>query len=520
MTFQGDPYRTLGVAPGASLNELKSAYRRLVKQYHPDAAGERALPRFLAIQAAYERLVDVEGRLRVHGPAGSRPGAAQRPGAGPRPSESWRPDATRARASRDAWRARRAGSSGGSTGRGTGTDPGAADGADAPGSGADAAGTSGPGGARRSAPGSGETGRERPRREHHARRGPRTATPGSTSYDEAAELPLDPEWDGGAWYGPSSGTFWTLNPREYADPRKHGPEYLARARRAGTGRPGQDADPRPPGRAGSRADTRREADGTDPFAADPFSAADASDDDPRWHWSGDDASAADDDASTTGGGAEWGTRAWSYDIGGDAPTHGDPPGADGRSADGCSADGRSAGPGFRAGSASRPTSWPAATGDDAFPDLESIARRFAPRSLLGLARRPGWRWRIMLALTGWPPIGYAVGTLVSMISGCSTFAATCPEPMPLLPLVLQPIVVAALILVPPAAAIAAFAATLALGVALPVAAVLSVGSLPDSRIGAPVLGAVTSLAYVVGLVTGSNAVWHTPDQAGCGGPPA
>ncbi len=69
----------------------------------------------------------------------------------------------------------------------------------------------------------------------HARRGPRKATPGSTTYDEAAETPLDPAWDGGAWYGPSSGTYWTLNPREYADPRKHGPEYLARARRAAGG---------------------------------------------------------------------------------------------------------------------------------------------------------------------------------------------------------------------------------------------------------------------------------------------
>ena len=71
MTFQGDPYRTLGIAPGASLNEIRSAYRRLAKQYHPDAAGERALPRFLAIQAAYERLVDGEGRLRLPG-TGSR----------------------------------------------------------------------------------------------------------------------------------------------------------------------------------------------------------------------------------------------------------------------------------------------------------------------------------------------------------------------------------------------------------------------------------------------------------------
>ena len=73
MTFQGDPHRALGIPPTASLNEIKSAYRRLVKQYHPDAAGERALPRFLAIQGAYERLVDGEGRLRPPSPAAPAP---------------------------------------------------------------------------------------------------------------------------------------------------------------------------------------------------------------------------------------------------------------------------------------------------------------------------------------------------------------------------------------------------------------------------------------------------------------
>jgi hypothetical protein len=41
----------------------------------------------------------------------------------------------------------------------------------------------------------------------------------------------EPEWHGASWYGPTSGTYWTINPREYADPRKHGPEYLARTRR-------------------------------------------------------------------------------------------------------------------------------------------------------------------------------------------------------------------------------------------------------------------------------------------------
>ncbi len=194
MPFEADPYRTLGLASGASLNEIRSAYRRLAKRYHPDAAGDRALPRFLAIQAAYERLVDGDGRLRKPGDAtgqGGGRGTAREP---------WRADAARARASREAWRTRRGG------GAGTGGRARPEDGA-------------GPGDRRAGG-------------EPHHRRPTRRATPGSTSYDEAAETPLDPAWDGGAWYGPNSGTYWTINPREYADPRKHGPEYLARARRA------------------------------------------------------------------------------------------------------------------------------------------------------------------------------------------------------------------------------------------------------------------------------------------------
>ena len=212
MTSSGDPYRTLGVAPGASLNEIKSAYRRLAKKYHPDTAGERALPRFLAIQAAYEGLVDGEGRLRSYAePHGTDP-AREAPG--------------RPRASRDAWRARRSGSGGTTRSR-------AAGGSGRGSRGGDASGRAGAGG-QAGTTGAGER--------SHARRGPRRATPGSTTYDEAAETPLDPEWDGGAWYGPSSGTYWTLNPREYADPRKHGPEYLARARRAADGKTTANAD--------------------------------------------------------------------------------------------------------------------------------------------------------------------------------------------------------------------------------------------------------------------------------------
>jgi hypothetical protein len=230
MSSQGDPHLTLGVAPGASLNEIKSAYRRLAKKYHPDAAGERALPRFLAIQAAYERLVDGEGRLR---PAGTDP-ARETP--------------ARPRASRDAWRARRSGSGGTARSRaagGGGRTAGAGDATGRAGS-AGQAGTAGEAGTAGQTGTAGAAGTARPGERSHTRRGPRKATPGSTTYDEAAETPLDPPWDGGAWYGPSSGTYWTLNPREYADPRKHGPEYLERARRAAraaTAGPVSDAAP-------------------------------------------------------------------------------------------------------------------------------------------------------------------------------------------------------------------------------------------------------------------------------------
>src|ERR1019366_748823 len=57
------------------------------------------------------------------------------------------------------------------------------------------------------------------------------ATIGSTSYDGTENEPFEPGWSGATWYGADSGTYWTINPKEYADPRKHGPEYLARARR-------------------------------------------------------------------------------------------------------------------------------------------------------------------------------------------------------------------------------------------------------------------------------------------------
>ncbi len=142
------------------------------------------------------------------------------------------------------------------------------------------------------------------------------------------------------------------------------------------------------------------------------------------------------------------------------------------------------------------------------PDLESIARRAAPRHLLALAHRPDRRWRLLLTLLGWPPIGYAVAALLNTATGCARFSASCPEPVPVVAWLIQPLIVAALFLVPPATAVAAFASIIGLAVSVPVAAVLSVGTAPESRVGASILGVLVALAYLSALVGGSIVLWR------------
>ncbi len=59
-----NPYDVLGVAKNASSKEIKSAYRKLAKQYHPDQKPDdpKAKERFAEIGQAYEILGDEKQR--------------------------------------------------------------------------------------------------------------------------------------------------------------------------------------------------------------------------------------------------------------------------------------------------------------------------------------------------------------------------------------------------------------------------------------------------------------------------
>ncbi len=57
-----DPYKVLGVSPDASDEEIKRAYRRLAKKYHPDMnpGDEAAARKMNEINAAYEQIKNPE----------------------------------------------------------------------------------------------------------------------------------------------------------------------------------------------------------------------------------------------------------------------------------------------------------------------------------------------------------------------------------------------------------------------------------------------------------------------------
>jgi molecular chaperone DnaJ len=86
-----DPYKTLGVERKASDDEIKKAYRKLARQYHPDTnhGDAKSEERFKEIQAAYAILSDPEKRKQYDsgggifgGGGGFDPGAFRQGGGG------------------------------------------------------------------------------------------------------------------------------------------------------------------------------------------------------------------------------------------------------------------------------------------------------------------------------------------------------------------------------------------------------------------------------------------------------
>ncbi len=446
MALDADPYRTLGLARGASREEVKRAYRALAKVHHPDAAGEKALTRFLAIQAAYEQLIDGPIAPRGRGSA-----AARKP---------WEADDDRSDATRRAYGARPRGPR------------------PSPGTGPAASGGAGPAGPTGGGPARGSTGdARRGTRGTSGTRGtggtrgtadpPNKATLGSTSYDGVDPGRFEPDWDDASWYGTSSGTYWTLNPKEYADPRKHGPEYQARARRS--------AQARAEAVAASGAATAASAAADTPIGA-----------------------AHDRAAATPTGTAGDPATLPGVPIEAQSPTHtttswwdstagsaGVPPQPD---------------PTARSATPRRATPRPPTFGEaQPVPDLGAAATELG-RALID-ERTGGTRARIVRAVIGWLPIALGLGWLVGELTGCSRFAAACDGTSQPFLLALQVATLLVLLVVPVLASVASMAALTALIVALMASLVITAtGSAADGDSRQATLGVLVVIAWAAGLV--------------------
>jgi curved DNA-binding protein len=75
-----DYYKTLGVERGASDDDIKKAYRKLARKYHPDVSKElNAKEKFQEVAEAYETLRDKEKRAAYDSLGSYRPGQDFRP---------------------------------------------------------------------------------------------------------------------------------------------------------------------------------------------------------------------------------------------------------------------------------------------------------------------------------------------------------------------------------------------------------------------------------------------------------
>jgi curved DNA-binding protein CbpA len=446
MATTGDPWRILGLAPGASSDEIRRAYRKLAKANHPDAAGEAALPRFLAIQAAYEQLAG-PGRSRR---PGARPGGtASPPPASPR--EPWRADPDRARASGRA-DGRRPGA------RPTGRPAGGA--SQNPGEPGGTAGASGAGSG--SGAGAGRSGASGRARRPSSRRPSKTATPYSTSYDAADEEPFEPGWSGGTWYGASSGTYWTINPKEYADPRKHGPEYQARARRSRAAGSAEEATPAEPGVDADAGAPEPDRDERGASAAAPGEGSDATFDEAAAAH----AARPHRTAWTAADGSRPATGAWSRSPGEPTFTAAPPEGG------------------------TPPP--PAPVGGD--------AARFRGPVLPRATTASG---RFAIALLGWPPLALFAGAAIGESTGCGRYAASCSELSSPGTWIVAAAILLLLLALPAVATWSAHGSIAALVIGVPSAIVLSAAggtNLPQAS--GPLMLGVLAVAYLAGLAYG------------------
>jgi hypothetical protein len=437
-----DPYRTLGLERNASLDEVKRAYRRLVKVNHPDAAGEAALPRFLAIQDAYDRIVGPD-------PANGR-GATPTGPRGP-----WEADPDRAGATYRAYGGRVRPRPGPRTGprrasRPAGPPP-------PPPRPPGSTGGPGPRGAS-----SASSASSRPADPGERRR--KKATLGSTSYDDVDPEAFSPDWGGASWYGTTSGTYWTINPKEYADPRKHGPEYQARARRAGRARS--------PSIAGEAPQT-----GTDPVPPEATIAGDAPSE-------GTGASSPPPTHTTS----SW----WEATAGEPATSTGAPGHAPRRAERG-----EPAAPRERPAQADVPP--PPVHTDYAAADLSSDAVMASIRGWLD-DDHPAGIARIGRAVIGWAPIALGAGWFAGEVSGCGRFAATCPPLVDPLTWAFQLGALLLLILLPRLARVATIGTIAILGTVFPASLLLFATGDPEGMaFGRSLLGGLIILAWVVGL---------------------
>jgi hypothetical protein len=451
MADRSDPYRTLGLPRTASLDEVKRAYRRLAKAHHPDAAGEADLPRFLAIQAAYDRIV---------GPGASGAGATGR-GATRRP---WDADPARADATRRAYGRRARRPAGSATRQGASRPQTDEAGRAGETSRAGEAGRSGEAGATGEAGWSGDRDSTadggQPDGGTRAGRRPR-ATLGSTSYDGADTEPFEPDWGGASWYGTTSGTYWTLNPKEYADPRKHGPEYQARGRKA------------------------REASGAaGGLSFDPEADERAT---PESGPTGPPPPSGRTSASPTHTTASW----WEA-TSGDPTTRGDPTPRAARPRP------SAARPGSNGTSGSNGPSGPRDPAPDVDPATPfDLAGRWLDDGRGGVAGRVG------RAVIGWAPIALGIGWVAGEITGCGRFSATCDAAAAPLAWFAQLVILASLLLVPGLARIAGVATVATLAAAIPGSLLLSaMGASADTAAAGVVLGGLLVIAWLAGLVFG------------------